>query len=88
MILVDTNILSELMREVPEPQVVAWIDAERRSDLYTSVVVKAEILYGIECLPEGRRRAGLARQASAIFEEDFAGRFFRSQKRLPQTMRL
>lgn len=74
MILVDTNVISELMRDTPEPSVLAWIDAERRSDLYTSVIVKAEILYGIECLPEGRRRAGLAAQAAAIFDEDFAGR--------------
>lgn len=74
MILVDTNIISELMRDAPEPRVLAWIDAERRVDLYTSVIVKAEILYGIECLPEGRRRNALATQAGAIFEEDFAGR--------------
>lgn len=76
MILVDTNVISELMRPEPEPAVLAFIDGQPREALYTSVVVQAEILYGVECLPPGRRRDGLYAQAAAIFAEDFAGRIF------------
>ena len=74
MILVDTNVISELMRPTPSPDVLGWMDAQARTSLYISVVVQAEILYGVECLPEGQRREDLARQAAAIFEEEFAGR--------------
>lgn len=74
MILVDTNIISELMRAEPEPAVLAWIDRAPRNTLYTSVIVQAEIIYGVQCLPAGRRREGLDAQAAAIFAIEFAGR--------------
>ncbi len=74
MIVLDTNVISELMRPVPHQGVLAWIAAQPRALLYTTHINQAEILYGIAALPDGRRRAGLASAAAAMFAEDFAGR--------------
>jgi len=73
-IVVDTNVISELMRGEPHPGVLAWVAAQPRALLYTTYINQAEILYGIAALPEGRRRAALAAAAMAMFTEDFAGR--------------
>jgi predicted nucleic acid-binding protein len=73
-IVVDTNVISELMRGEPHPAVLAWVTAQPRALLYTTHVNQAEILFGIAALPEGRRRAALAAAAEAMFAEDFAGR--------------
>ena len=62
------------MRSEPAAAVFAWVAAQPRATLYTTSVTKAEILYGIAALPEGRRRAALAAAAAAMFAEDFAGR--------------
>jgi predicted nucleic acid-binding protein len=69
-IVLDTNVLSELMRADPHPAVFAWTAAL----LYTTSVNVAEILYGIAALPAGRRRSALAATADAMFADDFAGR--------------
>ncbi len=60
MIVVDTNVISELMRGEPHPAVLAWVAAQPRALLYTTHINQAEILYGIGALPEGRRRTALA----------------------------
>jgi hypothetical protein len=73
-IILDTNVLSELMRSEPTAAVFEWVARQPRAILYTTSVNKAEILYGIAALPEGRRRAALAATAEAMFAEDFAGR--------------
>ena len=74
MIVLDTNVLSEMMRPTPHPGVLAWMEAQPRGQLYTTHITQAEILYGIAAMPEGRRRASLAEAAAAMFAEDFAGR--------------
>jgi toxin FitB len=74
MIVVDTNVISELMRGEPHPAVLSWVAAQPRSLLYTTYISQAEILHGIAALPEGRRRPALAAAAEAMFAEDFAGR--------------
>lgn len=74
MIVLDTNVISELMRQAPSTAVVAWLDAvSAREDIATTVITLAEILYGIERLPSGRRKQQLAYSAAMMFEEDFAG---------------
>jgi predicted nucleic acid-binding protein len=73
-IVLDTNVLSELMRSQPAAAVFAWVAAQPRAELYTTSVNKAEILYGVAALPDGRRRAALAAAAEAMFTDDFAGR--------------
>ena len=72
--LLDTNVLSELMREQPHQKVLAWFANQTVSHLLTSAVTHAEILTGIALLPAGKRRQAMALAASQIFEEDFEGR--------------
>lgn len=72
-IVLDTNVISELMRPEPHPAVLDWIAAQPRATLYTTDINQAEILYGIAALPEGRRRTTLAAAAEAMFTEDLAG---------------
>jgi predicted nucleic acid-binding protein len=72
--LIDTNVLSALMRENPAPQVLAWFASQNANLMQTSAITHAEILAGIALLPAGKRREAIAHAASQIFEEDFAGR--------------
>lgn len=72
--LIDTNVLSELMRDKPDTQVLAWFSKQTPSQLHTSAITKAEILTGVAFLPTGKRREGMALAASQIFNEDFLGR--------------
>ncbi|TLY73322.1 MAG: type II toxin-antitoxin system VapC family toxin [Gammaproteobacteria bacterium] len=74
MIVLDTNVLSELLRPAPEPRVLTWLANQPRASLFTTAVTQGEILYGIRLLPDGQRRRKLAEAALAIFNEDFAGR--------------
>jgi predicted nucleic acid-binding protein len=73
-VLLDTNVLSELMRPRPDPVVMDWFAARSRTLFYVSAVTQAEIRLGIALLPAGRRREALAAAAAAIFAEEFAGR--------------
>lgn len=72
--LLDTNVLSELMRPAPAPEVMAWFAGQGADQLHTSVITQGEILAGIALLQAGKRRDALAVAAHAIFEEDFQGR--------------
>ena len=74
MIILDTNVISELMRPKPEENVVEWIISQDSQDLYLTTVSEAELRYGIEILPAGQRREGLRMAMEAMFREDFAGR--------------
>jgi hypothetical protein len=73
-IILDTNVLSELMRPQPSAQVSSWIADQTQSNLYLSTVTEAEVLYGIELLPRGARREGIRAAAETMFEHDFANR--------------
>ena len=74
MIILDTNVLSELMRPKPSPHVVAWIAQQPAADLFTTAITEAEIFYGIELLATGKRHSALLAAAEGMFTEDFAGR--------------
>jgi toxin FitB len=74
MIVLDTNVISELMRPDPHPGVLAWVSTQPRAALYTTSVNRAEILFGIAALPEGRRGSALAESAALMFDEDLANR--------------
>lgn len=73
MIVIDTNVLSELLRPAPEPTVLAWVAAKPRSALFTTTITRAEILYGIALMPQGKRRDALLPCVQEIFDEDLAG---------------
>jgi predicted nucleic acid-binding protein len=72
-ILLDTNVLSELMRPVPDPRVLAWFSHQGTTRLWISAITKAEILYGIGLLPAGKRHEALELAARQMFEFDFSG---------------
>lgn len=74
MIVFDTNILSELIRPVPEPKVLAWLETQAGDALFTTAVSQGEMLYGACILPAGRRRDSLLQEVEAIFSTDMAGR--------------
>jgi toxin FitB len=67
-IIIDTNVLSEIMRPEPESAVISWLGSHDGRDLYTTSISVAEILFGLERLPTGRRRQQLAGAARDIFE--------------------
>jgi toxin FitB len=67
MIILDTNVVSELMRPAPLPAVLAWLQEHAGHGVCTTAVTVAEIRYGIARLPEGRRRDELHQAASEIF---------------------
>jgi len=73
-ILLDTNVLSELMRPMPDPNVVRWLDAWPEWDVWISAVTVAEIRFGILLLPAGKRKELLADLAEQMFLEDFSDR--------------
>jgi len=73
-ILLDTNVLSELLRPVPEPGVLGWLERQPAMSIYTTTVTQAEILLGVAVMPAGKRRNQLAAAVAAIFDEDFVER--------------
>ena len=74
MIILDTNVLSELMRAEPDTAVLRWMGAQPLAALHITTLTCAEILLGIDLMSEGKRRRQLAEQAEGLFAEDFAGR--------------
>ena len=74
MIVLDTNILSELMRPAPSVSVVQWLDGQPNASLFATTVTQAEILCGVSILPAGKRKQGLATAVGEMFEQDFKGR--------------
>ena len=73
MILLDTNVVSASMRRHPDLEVVAWLDRQPASRLYLAAIVVDEFTYGIELLPDGRRKQRLRKAFQGIVE-GFAGR--------------
>jgi len=69
MIVVDTNVLSELMRPSPSQRVRGWLGEQRASDLFVTAISIAEILYGIERLADGKRKERFADLARELFTE-------------------
>lgn len=73
-VLLDTHVLSELLRAQPDPTVLAWVASQPANGLFVSAVTQAEMLLGARLLPAGQRRQRLERALEAMFIEDFAGR--------------
>lgn len=72
--LLDTNVLSELLRSRPDATVLAWFARQPVDTLFVSAVTQAEMLLGAKLLPAGKRRAQLEQALEAMFNEDFGGR--------------
>lgn len=74
MIVLDTNVISELMRPGPSPAVSTWLSLETPSDVFLTAVTEAELRTGVAMVPDGRRRRALERVVEEIIREDFRGR--------------
>ena len=74
MILLDTNVISELMKPQPEARVERWLAAQAPADCFLSAVAEAELRYGIEILTPGQRRQQLQLALASMLAQDFAGR--------------
>ena len=74
MILLDTNVVSELMRKSPDPGVEAWVASHPVVDLYFSAVGEAELRYGAAVMPMGRRRDTLVTDIESMLGAAFDGR--------------
>ena len=74
MILLDTNVISELMKPKPTVRVVDWVSEQNPGSLFISTITQAEILYGIALLSSWKRKSSLTKSALIMFKEDFEGR--------------
>lgn len=74
MIVLDTNVVSELMRLQPDSAVEAWVAGRAATTLFLSVVSEAELLYGVAIMPAGQRRDTLESEVEEMLRDDFAGR--------------
>jgi predicted nucleic acid-binding protein len=73
-VLLDTNVLSELVRPEPDERVVSWLDSLDAATVATTAITAAELLYGVARLPDGRRKQQLSEAINGLIEEDFDGR--------------
>src|SRR5437016_4022067 len=74
MIVLDTNVLSEVLLPRPAAALQRWMEARSATSLFTTAISEAEIYYGVALLPKGRRRAALEGLVASIFGEEFSGR--------------
>jgi toxin FitB len=73
-IVLDTNVISELTRMAPEPGVITWLDSLAAIDVATTVITAAELHYGLARLPSGRRKRELTSAIGGLLDEDFQDR--------------
>jgi predicted nucleic acid-binding protein len=73
-IVLDTNVLSELAKLNPHTSVMTWVAQQRRSDLCTTTISEAELAYGLALLPTGRRRDALTQAVARLLGEGLGGR--------------
>jgi len=74
MTILDTNVVSELMRERIDPKVLNWVDAQVADRVYLTAVNLAELLTGLELMPPGKRRQTMELNLDGIERKFFAGR--------------
>lgn len=74
MILLDTNVLSALMRREADPALVAWLDAQPPESIWTTAITVFEIRFGLGILAKGRKRKALEEAFASALDEDFEGR--------------
>ena len=74
MIVLDTNVVSELMRPTPSSAVVSWVSRREAAALFFSAVGEAELRLGVAAMPASRRRDAIEEAIEAMLREDFAAR--------------
>jgi toxin FitB len=73
-IVLDTSIISELTRQIPEPGVILWLDSLPAEEVGTTAITAAELLYGVARMPAGRRKTELAAAVRGLLGDDFRDR--------------
>ncbi|MDO4905496.1 MAG: type II toxin-antitoxin system VapC family toxin [Lautropia sp.] len=73
MIILDTNVVSEVIRPTPDTNVLAWLDSRHRASLFTTTITRAELLYGVGILPEGQRKRALHKVVLDVLDIDLDG---------------
>ena len=68
MIVLDTNVLSEPLKAVPEPKVMEWLDNQEVETLFITAISRAELRIGVLRLPDGRRKSALAAQVERVLD--------------------
>ncbi len=74
MFVLDTNVVSELMRPAPDPVIASWVAAHATSSLFLTAVTEAELRFGLAVMPTGKRRDGLEAALERVLETGFANR--------------
>ncbi len=74
MIVLDTNVISDVVRPSPSAEVVEWLNMQESSDLYVTAITLGEISYGVEVLPDGNRRTSLSRAVYQFVDQAFGDR--------------
>jgi len=74
MIILDTNVLSALMRRIPDNHVIAWLDKQPRTSIWTTSVTILEIRFGLQTMPVGKRRAALMRAFETVLADKIGRR--------------
>jgi predicted nucleic acid-binding protein len=74
MMVLDTNVVSELMRLEPARKVLDWIDRQNSEQLFLTSTIAAELLHGATRLPDGLRKRNLIQELTLILERDFTNR--------------
>lgn len=74
MILLDTNVISEIMKPAPDDRVVEWLNGQDSSVLHVSSVTIGEIEFGLRILPDGKKRDGLRDRFASFMAQAFATR--------------
>lgn len=69
MIILDTNVLSALMQQIPEPAVVGWLDRQPKSSIWTTAITLFEIEFGLQIMALGKRRSSLAESFELLVEK-------------------
>lgn len=74
MIVLDTNVISELMRREPDATLMTWLGEQPMAGVFTTTLTQAEVFYGLALLPDGHRRDALVAAARPMFDVDLHGR--------------
>jgi hypothetical protein len=74
MIILDTNVLSALMKPSPDSEVISWMDEQPRTSVWTTSVTILEIRFGLQVMPLGKRRANLILAFDAVLSDKIEGR--------------
>ena len=85
MIVLDTNVISEPIKPLPDPLVVAWLDRQPKEALYLCAPVLMEVLLGVALLPGGKRKRGMATAIQALLANYFADRFLAFERQAAVT---